>query len=125
MVSESRESVGVQPRAAGGDPRVDMPMFHFRYEAMPKQTHPKHAEYAGAMICCWIQRETQADAESVARGLIGDKDWRITKMEHAGLITRETQSSEGMQYFEQAEIDREVFVIHTWPIRAPDDKNAA
>jgi len=109
----------------GGIERFDMPMFHFRYEVRPKQTHPQFGEYSGAMASCWILRDTLADAESVARGWIADEDWRITETEFVGEITRETQQPDGLRYFEQAEIDREVFVFYTWPVGAPDDTNAA
>jgi hypothetical protein len=46
-------------------------------------------------------------------------------MEHADLITRETQLPDGMQYFEQAEIDGEVFVFFTSPGGASDDDTNA
>jgi len=40
-------------------------------------------------------------------------------------VTREMQAEhpEGMEYFEQAEIDGEVLVFHTWPVGAPDDND--
>jgi hypothetical protein len=100
-----------------------MPMFFFRFEVRPKQTHPKRGHYAGAMVNCWVLRDTQAQAEAVARGWIGDEDWRITGVEEATLMTRERQAEfpDGIQYFEQAEIDSEVFVFHTWPVGAADD----
>ena len=99
-------------------------MFHFTFEARPMRTHPKFDAYGGATVSCWVQRDTQSQAEAVARGCIADKDWTITAMEEASLITRETQLPAGMQYFEQAEIDGEVFVFITSPVRAPDDTNA-
>jgi hypothetical protein len=105
--------------------RLEMPMFFFQFEVRPKQTHPKRDEYAGAMVNCWILRDTQSQAEAVAHGWIGDEDWRITGVEEAMLMTREMQAEhpDGMRYFEQAEIDSEVFVFHTWPVGAPDDKD--
>ena len=101
-----------------------MPMFFFQFEVRPKKTHPKHDEYGGASVTCWIQRDTQCQAEAVARGWLADEDWRITAVDETAQITRKDQRPEGMQYFEQAEIDGEVFVFHTWPVGAPDD-NAA
>jgi hypothetical protein len=103
-----------------------MPMFFFQFKVRPKETNPKRAHYAGAMVNCWIQRDTQAQAEAVARGWIGDEDWLIIGVEGAKLMTREMQAEnpEGMQFFEQAEIDSEVFVFHTWPVGARDDTNA-
>jgi hypothetical protein len=101
-----------------------MPMFFFQFEVRPKQTHPKRDQYAGATVNCWVLRDTQSQAKAVARGWIGDEDWRITGVKEAMLMTRERQSEypNGMQYFEQAEIDHEVFVFYTWPVGAPDDK---
>jgi hypothetical protein len=100
-------------------------MFHFRFEVRPKRTHPKFGHYACAMVSCWIQRDTQDQAAAVARGWIGDEDWTIIRTEHADLITRETQLPDGLQYFEQAEIDGEVFVFFTYPVGAPDDDTNA
>jgi hypothetical protein len=100
-----------------------MPIFFFRFEVRPKQTHAKRAEYAGGMVNCWVLRDTQAQAAAVARGWIGDEDWRITRIEEAMLMTRERQAEfpDGIRYFEQAEIDNEVFVFYTWPVGASDD----
>jgi hypothetical protein len=95
-------------------------MFHFRYEVRPKRTHSGFADYGGAMASCWIERDTFADAESVARGWIADEDWLIIATEFADLITKETQLPNGTKYFDQAEIDKEVFVFYTWPIGEPD-----
>jgi len=102
----------------------EMPMFFFQFEVRPKQTNPERDRYAGAMVNCWVLRDTLSQAEAVARGWIGDEDWRITRVELASLMTREQQSEhpDGMRYFEQAEIDSEVFVFHTWPVGAPDDE---
>jgi hypothetical protein len=104
-----------------------MPMFFFQFEARPKQTHPEGDRYAGAMVNCWILRDNQSQAEAVARDWIGDEDWRITSVEEAMLMTREMQAAhpDGMQYFEQAEIDGEVFVFHTWPVGTPGRKDVA
>ena len=100
-----------------------MPIFFFRFKVRPKQTHLKRTEYAGAMVNCWVLRDTQGQAEAVARGWIGDEDWRITAVEDAMLMTKEKQAEfpDGIRYFEQAEIDKEVFIFHTWPVGAPDD----
>jgi hypothetical protein len=108
-------------------PRFEMLMFFFQFEVRPKETHPKRDEYEGAMVSCWVLRDTQSQAEAVARGWIGDEDWRITRVETATPMTRGQQAEhpDGLRYFEQAEIDGEVFVFHTWPVGAPDDKDVA
>ena len=95
-------------------------MFHFQFEVAPKPTHPKCLEFAEAMACCWIQRGTLADAESVARRWLAEENWTVVGTEDAGVITRETQLPDGLRYFEQAEIDGEAFVIITSPTGEPD-----
>ena len=96
-------------------------MFCFQFEARPKATHSRAHEIGGATVNCWIERGTLEEAESYARGSIADEDWTILHKEDGFLVTRDTQDPEGMRYFEQAEIDKEVFVFHTWPLNAPDD----
>lgn len=100
-------------------------MFHFQFEVAPKPTHPKCLEYAGAMACCWIQRDTLPAAESVARRWLADEDWTIVTTEDAGVITRETQLPDGMRYFQQAEIDGQAFVIITSPAGSAEDEDGA
>jgi hypothetical protein len=98
-----------------------MSMFYFIFDARPTPKNPKHGTYGGASVSCWVQRDTQAEAEAVARRWITERHWAITAMEEATFITKETQLPAGMQFFEQAEIDDEVFVFHTSPVGAPDD----
>jgi hypothetical protein len=97
-----------------------MPMFFFQFEVQPSKNDPDRNKFGGAIVNCWILRDTQNQAEAVARSWIGGQDWHITRVESASLMTKEKQleSPDGMQYFEQAEIDREVFVFHTWPVSA-------
>jgi hypothetical protein len=96
--------------------QILMNMYFFRAEVVPKKTHPKYEEYGGGMVNCWIKRETEEQAQAVARGWIGDEDWKIVRLDVAGLMTREEQmiNPAALEYFEQAEIDNEVFVFLTW-----------
>ena len=96
-------------------------MFCFQFEARPKATHPKAKEVGGTMVNCWIKRDALEEAESYARGSIANEDWTILRKQEGFLVTRDTQDPKDMRYFEQAEIDKEVFVFHTWPLNAPDD----
>ena len=88
-----------------------MPMFYFRFEARPKASSATRSHAGGAMINCWIESDTREEAESYARGSIADQDWEISRLEEAGVVTRETQAPEEMEYFEQVEIDKNVFVF--------------
>jgi hypothetical protein len=89
-------------------------MFYFRFEARPKNACEDADKAKGAFINCWIQRPTREEAESFARGSIAEQDWTITRLDECGSVTRETQPASGLQYFDQAELDGEVFVFHTW-----------
>ncbi len=93
-------------------------MYFLQVEARPKMTHPQRHKWGGASVNCWILRDTSAQAIAVARGWLGDEDWGIVSMTEPVIMTRGEQEShpEGIQYFEQAEVDREVFVVHTWPV---------
>jgi hypothetical protein len=102
-----------------------MPTFYFRFKARPKPSNAEAQQTGGAMINCWIVRDTIEQAESQARGAIGDEDWRITELEDSGEVTRDTQLPEGIEYFEQAQIDQRVFVFYRWPIDAPDDDSTS
>jgi hypothetical protein len=97
-----------------------MPMFYLRFEARPKGTSQHAIEAGGAFISCWIQRDTPEEAESYARGAITDQKWSVTRLEESRTVTRETQTADSIKYFEQAELDGEVFVFHTWPVGAQD-----
>ncbi|OAI55959.1 hypothetical protein AYO49_05020 [Verrucomicrobiaceae bacterium SCGC AG-212-N21] len=98
-----------------------MPMYFFQTKVRPKDTHPKIGEYWGAMVNCWIQRESQPEAEAVARDWIDAEHWHLTEFEEAMVITRETQQPGGMQYFEQAEIDGQVLVFYACSVGPDDD----
>lgn len=90
-------------------------MFFFRFTAKPKTGTKQAAESAGAFVNCWIVRRTQRQAEATARAMMIESGWAIRSLEEAGPISREEQSPEGMKYFEQAETDRQVVVLHSWP----------
>jgi len=89
-------------------------MFYFRFEARPKNTSEPAGKADGAFVNCWIHRDTPEEAESYARGAIADQDWSIMRVEDSRSVTRETQPVDSLQYFDQAELDGEVFVFHTW-----------
>ena len=97
-----------------------MPMYFFQISVRPKETNPDKRRYGGATVNCWILRHELEQAAVVARGWIADQDWRIETISIARMMTKEQQAEfpEGIPYFDQAEIDREVFVFHTWPIKA-------
>jgi hypothetical protein len=93
-------------------------MFFLQYRTTGLPDRPDIAvRYGGAIVNCWIERPTSADAEVVAKAMIASKGWQV-------LETLETyQLSDGdhgmgenaRQYYEQALLDKEVLVFLVYP----------
>ena len=93
-------------------------MYFLQFTVSTTEQHPRHGDYGGGIVNCWIERDTIEEAETAARSLIPAAHWSIVSFDEAGFMTRHEQESKfpaGLQYFDQAEIDREVFVFHTYP----------
>jgi hypothetical protein len=93
-------------------------MFFFQFEATPRTDHPEGDEVAGAYVNCWIDRPTIEEAEHVARTMISEDCWIVGEPDEAHAVDRDyyANNPDGLQYFEQALIDKEVLVFHTFPI---------
>lgn len=94
-------------------------MFFLQFEVTPTAEHPQHHELGGAVVNCWVLRDTMSEAESAARAWFQATHWAVVSLDEAGPMTREQQMSSfpsGLPYFEQAETDEEVFVFHTYPL---------
>jgi hypothetical protein len=80
--------------------------------------HADHGKYGGAYVSCWIDRDNLALAEEVARSLISECGWNVIRVEETSEIDDSTYEGERecRQYYEQALIDKEVLVFHTFPI---------
>lgn len=102
-----------------------MPMYYFLFDVRPTSAHPNFTKYGGALVACWIERDIQSQAETIARIWIERENWTIIELREACPITRETQLPGGMRYFDQAEIDREVFVFYTYPVGTEDHPTVA
>ncbi len=97
-------------------------MFCLIYHACPTPEHSQCKSIGGAFVSCWIERATIGEADAVARQSIADELWNIDKLEEAYPVDRSNydEGVDGLEYYEQALIDREVFVFHRYPI---DDRN--
>ncbi len=102
-----------------------MSMYYFLFDVRPTPAHPNFTKYGGALVACWIERDNQSQAEAIARTWIARENWAIIELSEAFPITRETQLPGGMRYFDQAEIDHEVFVFYTYPVGTEDDPGVA
>jgi hypothetical protein len=70
----------------------------------------------GAYINCWIDANNINKAEAVARLEIEKLNWQILQREEGYeiLINDYRENADGLQYYEQALIDWQVYVIHTY-----------
>ena len=94
-----------------------MSMFFLQFEVRPS----RQADYGGAFVNCWVKREELSDAEAVARDMICKSGWEIVNCVESGVMARENQLPNGIQYFEQAEIDGEVLLFHAYPSEESGD----
>jgi hypothetical protein len=90
-------------------------MFYFLIEVKPSPDNPEASELGGAFVSCWIERPTLEEAESVALRMISEARWDVVTIEKRFPIDRSYYDTEksGLEYFEQALLDKEVFVFDT------------
>jgi hypothetical protein len=69
----------------------------------------------GAFINCYIESSNIENAKKIARIKIEEYNWSVLSLDDAYEISKETISKDGLKYFEQALIDKTVFVFHTYP----------
>jgi hypothetical protein len=97
-------------------------VYFFTFGAVPEPHHPDSATIGGAFVSCWIDHATLSQAEVAARKCIQDAGWKIRTLDDTRIVEHSDydEAPESLKYYEQAETDKEVFVLHTYPI---DDAN--
>ncbi|MCB9173473.1 MAG: hypothetical protein H6589_02600 [Flavobacteriales bacterium] len=92
-------------------------MFLLTYNVKPNTTNVEYIETCGAFVNCFIEADSFDEANLIARGGIEMNDWRIIELEEFKTITYDDflDDSDKREYYEQALIDKEVFVFHTYP----------
>jgi hypothetical protein len=87
-------------------------MFH----GVPKPNADDIDGIAGAFINCYIDSNDLIAATKTARRDISKMKWTVLDREEAYEIDDSTISDEGREYYNQALIDKAVYVFHTYPI---------
>jgi hypothetical protein len=74
-------------------------------------------EAAGGVVNCWIERPTLDEAIRVARESLAAEGWIVGEHDEAYEVDESTYppGKDGREYFQQALIDKEVFVFYTFP----------
>ncbi|MFN0196789.1 MAG: hypothetical protein ACKVT0_08575 [Planctomycetaceae bacterium] len=107
-------------------------IFLIRFEVFPEPDSENHLRYRGGIANCWIDAEDYITAERRAVKLILESGWILHQFEAWEIVDRETYARrepssdddvDFLQIYEQALIDGEVCVIHTYPIHVDADDN--
>lgn len=102
-----------------------MEIYFLQYESAPSPTSEDYKDTGGAFINCWIQAKSIEDAKKQAETCIKESEWIILKLEKSHPVNREFYESddESLEYFQQAEVDGEVYVFHSWPNEPQEEEN--
>lgn len=111
--------LGREMRASPLEP--GLPMYLVEIHAVPLDPTDVQ-EFGGAYVNCWIESPSLGEAVSRAMAEVEGAGWRPDEVRRAHLTTREsyTGDDDGLEYYEQALIDQEVFVFYTYPIEDED-----
>ncbi|RIJ42485.1 hypothetical protein [Pontibacter oryzae] len=98
-------------------------MFLLIYHGKPQSQTGDLEDIGGAYIKCWIESENFKQADIVARNEIEEMNWNVLVLDEAYTITREDylEDKNGLEYYEQALIDKQVYVFHTYPVKEKED----
>lgn len=97
-------------------------MFFLQYESKPRPGARSAPHATGGIINCWIERSTLEQAIEVARVWIEAEGWIVDRPQQAYVVDActYTPGKDGRNYFEQALIDKEVFVFYVYPESGED-----
>jgi hypothetical protein len=91
-------------------------------EALPEPGSDNAQSYGGAFINIYTTDQTESAALETAGREVADAGWRSRTVEGIEYVTREDfdDDAEDLAYFEQAQLDGIVLVVHTYP-HGPDE----
>jgi hypothetical protein len=94
-----------------------MGMFFLQYRCIPSEASENYGELGGAYINCWVKAISIKDARTIAELEIQENEWIVQELEESSPIRPESYENddESLKYYQQAEIDGEVYVFHSWP----------
>ena len=83
----------------------------------PLEDSQESETLAGGYINAWIDAQSESEGLTRARRLIEECAWIVDSVESVAYLCRldYRDGDEGLEYFDQAIIDGEVLVFHTWP----------
>ncbi|OAB63283.1 hypothetical protein AY599_06670 [Leptolyngbya valderiana BDU 20041] len=100
-----------------------MPMYLIELHALPGPAALLE-DVGGAYVNCWIEAADLGQAVSRAIAEVEGGGWTPDVVRHGAIITREDYAGDdddGLEYFEQALIDKEVCVFHLYPAGSEEE----
>jgi hypothetical protein len=92
-------------------------MYFLTFHGIPTNKAKDTEGIGGAYINCYILESDILKANKIARRFIVNMKWRILAREEAYEVDEKSISQEGRKYYNQALIDKAVFVIHAYPTK--------
>ena len=101
--------------------RSDVAIFSAVYKGRPTPQAEDAAAVNGGYIACWVRAESKVEAAERARRTIEARLWVIETMDVPwNQVTESSLGPESLGHFEQAKVDGECYVFHTWSKDAQD-----
>lgn len=93
-----------------------MSTFFISYETVPAKGHHNEQEFGGAIINGWIVAPSIEAADAQFKNSTLQQGWSVTSEEKSFEILdgNYEEGDEGLQYYQQAQIDGEVYFVHSW-----------
>jgi hypothetical protein len=92
-------------------------MIFAMYRVVPGPKHPDADRVGVSYVNCWLRVRSLVEAKDLAEKNLRDQHWQILELEEIERIPhgRYRDEDEGLAYYEQALIDREVYVNYISP----------
>jgi len=93
-----------------------MSTYFICYETVPVKGHQNEQDFGGAIINGWIVAPTLEGADVQFKETTLQQGWKATKKEQPFEVLdgNYEKDEEGYQYFQQAQLDGEVYFVHSW-----------
>lgn len=101
-----------------------MPIYFIQYEARPNPKSDDFAKCGGGFVNCWVKSNSPDEARKVATKAINENNWQIVAVEEDCREVSEdsySEEDEGLEHYEQATLDGECYVFHTWRNEPQED----
>ena len=97
-------------------------LYFVTIDALPLPGTEAAGSYGGAYISVYTSDQSEAAAVSTANREVAEAGWQSLVIQSVSFVTRQDfeDDSDGLAYFEQAQTDGVVLVIHTFPNEAQD-----